>query len=1110
MTKRRLTSVSFRVFLLGVLVAPLIALDGAPAAGPVPPQALMGKLKWRSIGPYIGGRVVTVTGVPGNANLFYAGAVGGGVWRSTDEGVHWQNISDGKLPGPSSSIGAIAVAPSDPHILYVGTGEADIRSDVIPGDGVFKSTDAGKTWQYAGLRDTHSISVIQVDPKDANLVYAASMGHVFVPDPDRGVFKSTDGGKTWTKILFVDNNTGAISLVMDPTHPATLYAAMWQAQRTPWSLTSGGPGSAIYKSTDGGGHWSNITRNQGLPQTTLGRVGLSVAASNPNIVYAIIQAKDGGVFRSDDAGATWKQVNNEWKLRQRAFYYMTIYADPKNPDTVYAPEVDALWVSHDGGKTFQRLRTPHGDNHVVWINPDNPAILLEGNDGGATVSTDAGKTWSTTHNQPTGQFYHINLDDQFPYHIYGAQQDEGSFEGPSAFSAGTIPLSEWHRVAYGESTYSVPQPGNPNITYGSGYYSIFVKYDRSTEQFHSVSPWPHYQEGASSGELKYRFGWTHPILFSPANPKELLIAAQYVFKSDDYGENWQQISPDLTRNELNTEAPSGGPVDLDQSGAEIYPGISALAVSSLDGNTIWAGSDDGLAHVTTDGGKSWQNVTPPGLPASWISCIEPSHSDKQTAYLTARRYMWDDFRPYVFETTDLGRHWTPITTGVPNDEFVFDIRQDPNDSQLLFLGTRSTVYVSFDAGAHWQPLTLNLPTAQVRDLAINSRQGDLVIATHGRAFWVLDSITVLEQLTRKPAVQSETAYLFAPQQAWLSHDFGAGDPAFRPPDTGDNPPFGATVFFQIPDNYDGKTPATLTFSDAQGNLIRSFPLHLKTKEEKAREEQQREAQAGEQPVTAAQGPKQPENPAQAGTHQENVAPEVDRTSEPSDQRIREKLEMLTAIEPGMNRFQWDLRYPNAPEVVGYHAPIAAGGLEDSVEGPIVVPGTYTVALDYGGQKMQQTIVVALDPRLHVTPADLAARLALDLQIHDELNTLDKDINQAIAARDSLQKAVAAHRVSEAQAATTLAALNQDIENVAQMAMKSSEGSLLHETKLRDHLAYLAADVDLAYARPTPSQYAVFRVLDEQTRANEQKLATAIAAAGKLAGQSTAAAGNPSQ
>ncbi|PYI47212.1 MAG: hypothetical protein DMF10_07355 [Verrucomicrobia bacterium] len=953
---------------LPVLVATalLSMLARSQGAEPLPPQALIGKLKWRCVGPYIGGRVVTVTGVPGNRNLFYAGTVGGGVWKSSD-GAEWENITDGKLPGPSASIGAIAVAPSDPN---------------------------GKTWQYAGLRETHSTSAILVAPKDPNVVYVASMGHVFAPDPNRGVFKSTDGGKSWKKILFVDNDTGAICLVMDPGNPGEMYATMWQAVRKPWGLSSGGPGSGIYKTTDGGTHWTNISRNPGLPQGVLGRIGVSIAASKPDIVYAIIQAKDGGVFRSDDAGATWKRVNQEMKLRQRAFYYMTIYVDPKDPNTAYAPEVDALWISHDGGKTFTKLRTPHGDNHVVWINPEDTKILLEGNDGGATVSADGGKTWTTEHNQPTGQFYHVNLDDQFPYHIYGAQQDEGSFEGPSAYAGGMIPFAAWHPAAYGESTYTVPQPGDTKITYGSGYYSIFLQYDAGTHQYRSVSPWPHYQEGLSSGELKYRFGWTRPILFSPANPKQLFTSAQCVFKSDDSGATWKQISPDLTRNERSTEAPSGGPIDLDQSGAEIYPLVSALAVSPLDGDLVWAGSDDGLAHVTTDGGKTWQKVTPPGLPQSWIT----------------------------------------VTTGLPQDEFVFDVRQDPDESNLLFLGTRSTMYCSLDAGAHWQPLTLNLPVTQVRDVAINTRQGQIVAATHGRSFWVLDNLTFLEQLTKKPAVQSNASFLFAPQKAWLTHDYGLPDPdERRPPDAGYNPPFGATVFFHVPQDYDGKTPATLSFIDAQGKMIRSFPLHLATEKEKKEKEQ---ASAG-----------------QVGAHLEEAGPPVDHSEEPAEQQIREKEAKLAAIEPGMNVLQWDLRYPSATEVAGYHTPIAAGGLEDSVEGPVVVPGTYSVVLDYGGQKTQQNLEVALDPRLHATQEDLEARLALDLQIHADLDALNKGINQALAARDKLQQAVSNHGVTDAQGTGALAALNRDIDSTVPMAIKSSEGDLLYGTRLRDHLAY---------------------------------------------------------
>ncbi|MBV8150005.1 MAG: glycosyl hydrolase, partial [Candidatus Eremiobacteraeota bacterium] len=586
-------------------------LTGSTRAAGDPPAGLTAKMQWRSVGPFVGGRVVAVAGVPSDPDLFYMGGVDGGIWKSTDYGLQWNNISDDTLPGDSNSIGAIAVAPSNSNVIYAGTGESDIRGDFITGDGVFKSSDAGKTWQYAGLSDTHTISTLVIDPQNSNVVYASSMGHVFRPNNQGGVYKTTDGGKSWTKVLSGNDRTGAIVVVMDRRRPQTLYAAMWQAERHPWNLTSGGPGSGLYKTTDGGAHWTEISRNPGYATGVLGRLGVAVAPSNSNVVYSIVQAKDGGVFRSDDGGAHWRRTNAQMELRQRAFYYMAVYVDPIDPNTVYAPNVVGLWKSTDGGQSFIALRPPHGDNHIVWINPRNPKILLEGNDGGATVSTDGGKTWSSEHNQPTGQFYHVSLDDQFPFHIYGAQQDEGSTQGTSAALGGTIGDSDWGRAAYGESTFVALQPGNPDVTFGSGYFTIFLQYDSKTGEYRSVSPYPYYLEGASSGELKYRWGWTHPVLFSPANSKELLIASQVVQKSDDYGQTWQTISPDLTRDDKSSEAPTGGPVDLDQTSAEVYRDISSLAVSPLDNGVIWAGSADGLVHVTTDGGAHWTAVTPP-------------------------------------------------------------------------------------------------------------------------------------------------------------------------------------------------------------------------------------------------------------------------------------------------------------------------------------------------------------------------------------------------------------------------------------------------------------------------------------------------------------------
>jgi photosystem II stability/assembly factor-like uncharacterized protein/chorismate mutase len=1041
-----------------LLTAAVVAHAATPHEAPH--KFLDGKLPWRSIGPNIGGRAVAIAGVPSERNLFYMGGVDGGLWKSTDYGVDWTNITDGKWPSASDSIGAIAVAPSNPKVLYAGTGETDIRNDMITGDGVFKSVDAGKTWKFAGLRDTRTTSALVVDPHDPNVVYAASMGHVFMPNPDRGVFKSTDGGKSWQKILFVDDKTGAIDLVMDPRDPRVLYAAMWQAQRTPWSLDDGGPGSGLYKSTDGGAHWTNLSRNPGLPRGVLGRIGVDVAASNPSIVFAIVQAKGGGVFRSADGGATWRRVNDNWSLRQRAFYYTCIYIDPTDPKTVYVPNVDGVWVSHDAGKAFSLLHLRHGDDHTVWINPTDPKVLLVGTDGGATISTDGGKTWSPDQNQPTGQFYHVALDDEFPFHIYGAQQDEGSYEGPSSMPGGAIPTGAWHEVALGESTFVAPEPHDADVTYGSDYYTLMQRYNRITGGRRSVSPWPEYLDGVSAGEMKYRFGWTHPIFFSPNDPKELFLASQYVMKSTDGGRTWNIISPDLTRNDPSTEKPSGGPVDLDQTGAEVFPDISALAVSTVDPRVIWAGSQDGLVHVTTDGGQHWNLITPPQL-TQWaeISSIEPSHDSAGTAYLTASRYMWDDYRPYVFETTDFGRHWKALTDGLPGDESVFVVRQDPDDASLLLLGTANTVQVSLDGGAHWRPLDEDLPHVEVRDLAIDTREGEIVAATHGRSFWILDDLALLEQLSHEGQPAADSPQLYAPQTAWLTSAYGQSDDAkYREP-IGLNHSFGATVFFNIPAKYDGKTPASLEVLDDQDHVVRQYALHLKKKEKK-------------------------------------LPPTVKDNLLPSQQK-RIADEKLTAISPGMNSLRWDLRYADATDVIGFEPPEETDELTADARGPLVNPGRYTVVLRYDGKSYRKTFQVALDPRRHTTPAALKQHLSLVLALHQTIDTLDHDINAAIAVRQHLAKAVAAHKIDSSTATPALDALHEAIDDVVQLNVRSSEGDVLHEMRLRSLLAYLQSNIGLDYGPPDATLIAAFNRLEKQAQSGEAKLQAATAAGRQL-------------
>jgi photosystem II stability/assembly factor-like uncharacterized protein len=1015
-------------------ILPILPLATSAAGSSTPAQELMSKLQWRSIGPYIGGRVVAIAGVPSEPNLFYMGGVEGGIWKSTDYGQRWTNISDGQLPGVADPIGALAVAPSNPRVIYAGTGEADVRGDFDTGDGIYRSTDAGATWAYAGLRDTHMTTALSIDPHDPNVVYASSMGHVFKPNAARGVFKTTDGGKTWRKVLFVDQNTGGVDLVMDPHDPKVLYAAMWQAQRLPWTFTSGGPGSGLYKTTDGGAHWTNISKHAGFAHGMLGKIGVSIAASDPRVIYAIVQAHDGGVFRSTDAGASWKRVNSEMKLRQRAFYYMAIFANPTNPKIAYAPQVDGVFKTTDGGATWKTIM-PAGDHHIIWVNPRDPKILLEGDDGGATVSTDGGKTWSSENNQPTGQFYHVALDDQFPFHVYGAQQDEGAFAGPSATSNGSIGLGDWHAVALGESTFIAPEPGNANVTYGSGYFSSLARLDGSTGEEHNVSPWPRYRSGSSSSEVKYRFGWTHPVFFSPADPSELLVAAQVVFSSTDHGKTWNVLSPDLTRNDKLTEGTSGGPIDLDQTGVETFPDISALAVSPLNRDVLWAGSADGLVHVTVDHGAHWTAVTPPQLP-QWaqISSIEPSHVAAGTAYVSASRYQWDDFHPYLYETTDYGVHWSAISAGLPNDQYVFVVRQDPREPRLLFAGTRSTAYVSLDAGAHWQPLTLNLPGVQVRDLAIDARQGELVAATHGRSFWILDNLALLEQLAGEHTPSVASAQLFAPETAWLSHAYGGSSNT----DTGDNPAYGATVFFNVPASYDGKTPVRLSFLDAQGATVRSFTLHAKDK------------------------------------HAKDIPDDMRAQLDTMHQRAID-LQKMTTIERGSNVFQWDLRYAPALEVPGFR-PDTTDDFPDTSDGPTIVPGTYTVTLQYGGKTLTQPLNVKLDPRLHPETGDLDARLALEMQIHATIDGLDKAIVAAMGAR--------AHVSAEKRAA-----IDREIAMLVQLNNHSSEADVSYETKLREQLGFLANELEDSYQRPTAAEYATYDELQAEAVAGEARLST---------------------
>lgn len=984
----------------------LLLVSLTAAAVTVPATELTSALRWRSVGPYLGGRVTSLAGVADEPSLFYMATAGGGVWKTKDYGHNWQNISDRYFQ--TGSVGAIAIAPSNPKIIYAGTGDPAIRNTFLTGDGMYKSTDAGKTWSRIGLESTEVISAIIVDPNDPEVVYVAAMGHVWAPNPERGVFKTADGGRTWRRILYVNQDTGAITMAMDPKNPQVLYAAMWQAYRRHWTFSSGGPGSGIYQSLDGGTHWSNISRNPGLPSGIFGKVGLAVAPSDSNVVYALVQANykpghPGGLFRSDDGGQSWKLMNDSLDITQRAFYYNTVYVDPKDPNTIYLPNAD-LFVSHDAGKKLIKLHPPHGDNHVFWINPDDPRTLVEGNDGGATVSLDGGKTWSAEDNQPTGQFYHANLDDQFPFHIYGAQQDRGSVEASNA-----EPL-EWTSVSGGEMTWVVPTPGRPWVTYGSGYYSQEWREDRRAEVSTQVNTSGEWKFGSAGDQVDYRYGWMHhPKVFAPHNPQELLIGANVLFETLDEGVHWKVISPDLTRNDKSKQRRPGGPISADVTGEEEFDTISSIAFSPMNDDTIWTGSDDGLVYVTTDSGAHWSEVRPPKLP-TWatITCVEPSHTMPGTAYVSASRFDWDDFHPYIYKTTDYGRHWSEITAGLPGDQYVESVREDPDEPGLLIAATSSTVYTSLDGGAQWQPLTRNLPAVRVSDVEIDSEQHAVVIATFGRAFWVLDDLQFLEQLN-SAQVASDAPYLFKPQQAWLvTRRRSPEDSSSRA--EGKSLAAGAMVFLHLPADYAGKVPVKLRFTDAAGKEIRSFTLPIVNK----------------------------------------------KTGKP-----RQKL------HPGMNRFLWDLHYPNAVDVKGIYESEHSQGPKAPV-GPEVVPGTYYAVLSYASATQKQSFVVKLDRRLPTTQAELQQRFDLLMRIRDSIGRLDTALNQGIDARGALEKAIAGKKVSGSRAQQALASLNHDIDDLVDLRIQSDEGSLVYAGKLRAWLSWLASEVSASFLPPTPA------------------------------------------
>ncbi len=776
-------------------------------------------LEYRLLGPFRGGRSAAVTGVPNQPNLFYFGATGGGIWKTTDGGRTWGNISDGFFGG---SIGAITVSKSDPNVIYVGGGEKTVRGNVSSGYGVWKSVDAGKTWTEAGLKNSRHVPRIAVDPTNHDVVFAGVLGNIYKPTQDRGVYKSTDGGKTWKKTLFVNENAGVVDLLIDPTNPRILYASTWRVQRTPYSLSSGGEGSGLWKSTDRGETWTEISNKKGFPEGTLGIIGVTVSPLNNQRVWAMVEHKEnGGLYRSDDGGDTWNQVNNERSLRQRAWYYTRVYADTKDQNVVYVLNVD-YHKSTNGGKTFSTYRTPHSDHHDLWIAPENPDRIIVGDDGGAQITYDGGETWSTYHNQPTSQFYRVITDNHFPYRIYVAQQDNTTLRIPHRTNGWAITEEDWEETAGGESAHIAVDPKDNDIVYGGSYDGFLTRVNHKTGTVRAINVWPDNPMGHGAEGMKYRFQWNFPIIFSKHNPNKLYTFSQHVHVTENEGQSWKIISPDLTRNAPEKLKSSGGPITQDNTSVEYYCTIFTAQESPLKEGLLWVGSDDGLIHVTQNGGQSWQNVTPKGMP-EWmmINSIEPSAFDAGTCYVAGTKYKTGDFAPYLYKTTDYGKNWTKITNGIAEEHFTRVVREDPKQKGLLYAGTETGMYVSFNDGKNWQSLQLNLPIVPITDLAI--KDNNLIVATQGRSLWIIDDLTVLHQLYKTKADEN---FLFKPKETFRM----GGNGRSGSKTSGTNHPRGVITYFNLKDYDEKKDTISLTYADINGNTIKTFSTQNKKKD----------------------------------------------------------------------------------------------------------------------------------------------------------------------------------------------------------------------------------------------------------------------------------------
>ena len=997
-----------------VLIAGMFLAPAVTDAQKTTADSTLKGMTWRNIGPNRGGRSLGIAGSSKRKQEYFFGAVGGGLWKTTDGGLNWKPVTDGQLT--SSSVGAVAVAATNPDIIYIGTGETEFRGNIMQGDGVYKSIDGGKTWKNTGLKNTQSISRVRIHPTNPDIVYVSALGHAFGPNEERGVFKTTDGGKTWNKVLFKGNKAGAADLVIDPKNPETLYASIWEVYRTPYKMWASTGLSALYKSTDGGATWKDLTQNTGMPKSAVGKIGVTVSPANPNRVWAIIESDEGGLYRSDNGGDTWKMVNNERKLRQRAFYYSRIMADPKDSNTVYGLNVN-FYKSTDGGKSFKtEIKVPHGDNHDLWIDPEDPTRMASSNDGGGTVSINGGISW-TDEDFPTAQLYHITTTNDFPYQVAGAQQDNSTIAVPSEDyrhrTAGTNSMKPGIGFAYpvggGESGYIAQDPKNPDLFYAGSQGALLTRFNRVTGQMRDVQIYPRFFSGEEAKTLPERWQWTYPIVFSPADPKRLYACSQHVWMTTNEGQSWEKISPDLTYADTATLGVSGGVITRDMNGPEIYATVFALAPSYQDANIIWAGSDDGLVHLTTDGGKNWKNITPPDMVKNTrVSIIEASRFDAGTAFIAAKRYQMDDRSPYIWKTTDYGKTWKKIISGIRADDYVHAVREDFTHRGLLYAGTEHGVWVSYDTGENWKSLSLNLPDVQVSDIAVTEK--DIVIGTHGRSMYILDDVSPVRDYTT--AIATSGVHLFKPYYAVR------------------NVQKAVFQYFLEKETTDLK----IEILNKESQVIRTF--------------------------TGA-GSKAKKEADTAGDEDED-----DRKPAPP------------TIKTGLNKFEWDLKYPGATPFKGM---ILWGA--NIYNGPLALPGQYQVRLTAGGKTFTESFEIKLDPRItDVTYADLEEKFNLALQIRNQTSLA----NEAVIKIRAIKEKMKAEGTSSKNN-TVLNQLTEIEEALYQVKNQSSQDPLNFPIKLNNKMAALERVVESGEYKPTDGSYKVFEELKAELAVQLNKL-----------------------